>query len=378
MMYKTIKIFYLLLCIPAVMFSQTKENIYKDGPYLFLNPNQSVRVISAEGFSSHTPPWKLLDTVYANMSALGDIQVSDDKGHWVFPIKNSSLQGNRGEINGNKPLKKGEKIFAISDSHGNFKNFIAILQKGEVINEKLGWNYGKNRLVILGDTFDRGNDVLAILWLIYTLQEQAADSGGSVSYLLGNHDNMVLKGDVRYIKSKYKKLQDTLAMPYAQFFGEQSVLGKWLRDKKSIEIIGNTLFVHGGISPAFAQSGISVETANELIGKYLDAPKDVYQTGETTKDTLGMVKFLFGTEGPLWYRGLVSKDEKYNPITEQEVSSLLQQYKVSRIVVGHTTFEGVQLHHNGKVISVDSENEKLDIDHLAQGLEIVGNKIKIY
>lgn len=418
-----------------VVTAAERQKIYKDGPYLFLNPDNSVRVIVGEGFSSHKTPYKLLDTVYSNLAALGDFKVADDKGHWSFTVRNASWRSSSKEVAQlaaaqnkrdatrfettakpneslvqHSPLASGEKIFTISDSHGNFKNFIAILKKGGVLNGNLEWNYGKNKLVIIGDTFDRGNDVLAILWLIYTLEEQASAAGGSVTYLLGNHDNMVLKGDLRYIKSKYKKLQDTLKMPYQQFFSAQTLLGEWLRSKKSIEIIGNTLFVHGGISPAFAKSGISIEQANNIIGKYLDAPKSLYAEatiasgpagtpenasnvpgnaaiGSTafgandfhhSKDTLSMVQFLFGSYGPLWYRGLVSSKPEYNPITEPELAAILKQYGVARIVVGHTTFEGVQFHHNGKVISVDSKNEALDIDHLAQGLQISGNKTSIF
>lgn len=411
--------------VASIAVFERDQKTYKDGPYIFYNPDNSVRVIACDGFSSHKAQQKiLLDTIYANIAALGDFKVADDKGRWSFTIKNGFLKRSCELVKKNceavaedfavtqqngaavrrhsrsatqySLLTKGEKIFAISDAHGNFKNFITLLQKGEVINEKLEWNYGKNRLVILGDTFDRGNDVLAILWLIYTLEYQASAVGGSVNYLLGNHDNMVLKGDLRYIKSKYKKLQDTLTIPYQQFFSAQSHLGNWLRSKNSIQIVGNTLFVHGGISPAFAKSGISIEQANAIIGKYLDAPKSVYSgdtaTGATmvagsavsdannfyhSKDTLSMVRFLFGSDGPLWYRGLVSPKEEYHPITEPELSSILKQYGVSRIVVGHTTFEGVKFHHNGKVISVDSENEKRDIDHLAQGIEIDGDCIKI-
>ncbi|MEG0890324.1 MAG: metallophosphoesterase [Bacteroidales bacterium] len=385
-MYKKFKILYLLLLIiPTAVFAQSKEVIYKDGPYIFCTRGGSVRIVSSDGFSSHKSKAvhkKLLDTVYANIAALGTINVADDKGIWNFKISNSALINGSavGNVKANGGIKKslmqGEKIFVISDAHGNFKNFIAILKKGGVINEKLEWSYGKNRLMILGDTFDRGNDVVTIFWLIYNLEQQASAIGGEVSYLLGNHDNMVLKGDLRYVKSKYEKLQDTLKIPYNQFFSSTSFLGKWLRGKNSIEIIGNTLFVHGGISPAFAKSGISIGEANMLIKKHLDSPKSVYENVEGSS-TLGKVNFLFGINGPLWYRGLVSGDKKYNPISEAELDNILKQYKISRIVVGHTTCSGVKTRYNGKVISVDSENEKQNIDHLAEGIEISDNKVKI-
>ena len=70
------------------------------------------------------------------------------------------------------------KTFAVSDLHGRFDLFAAILKTGEVINDKYEWIYGSNHLVIDGDIFDRGADVLPILWLIYKLEFEAKAVGG--------------------------------------------------------------------------------------------------------------------------------------------------------------------------------------------------------
>ncbi len=370
------RILYLLLLlqVPATLFPQS--GIYSDGPYIFYTP-EGVRVTGFRDSPGGHNARRLIDTLYLRIADMGDIKVGDDKGHWVFTVPSAYLNefpacNDEGAPVSVEPARnvvpRGGKIFVISDSHGNFKNFISILKTAGVINDKLEWSYGKNRLVILGDTFDRGNDVLAIFWLIYSLEKQASGAGGALTYILGNHDNMVLKGDLRYIKEKYKTLQDTLDIPYDRFFSSGTHLGRWLRSKNSIEIIGNTLFVHGGISPLFAQSGISVNRANELIRENLDTRKKDY--GDT-------VKFLMGSDGPLWYRGLVSDEEKYNPIGSKDLKAVIKKYKISRIVVGHTTFDGVKFHHGGKVISVDSKNEKLKISHLYQGVEIDGSKIKV-
>lgn len=361
----------LLLLLPATLFSQA--GIYNDGPYIFFS-DKGVRVVGSYRHGAGDSTRTLIDTVYTGIAAMGDIRISDDKGRRVFSLPNRFLQETIGEEGWDAGIRKqceevkGDKIFVISDSHGSFKNFISILQAAGVIGKELAWNYGNNRLVIIGDTFDRGNDVLALFWLIYSLERQAAQAGGCVTYLLGNHDNMVLKGDLRYVKKKYRRLQDTLHMPYDRFFSPETYLGRWLRSKNTIRIIGNTLFVHGGISDAFARSGISPDEANAFIQQHLDVPKKEYDE---------KAAFLLGSDGPLWYRGLVRKDEKYNPVKEEDLDRILKQYHVSRIVVGHTTFEGVQFHHDGKVISVDSENEELDIDHLYQGIEIEGDKIKV-
>ena len=56
---------------------------------------------------------------------------------------------------------------------------------------------------MLGDVFDRGPNHLEILWLLYQLEAEAARAGGGVHLVLGNHEAMVLNGDLRYLNAKY-------------------------------------------------------------------------------------------------------------------------------------------------------------------------------
>ena len=94
-----------------------------------------------------------------------------------------------------RPIKKQPahhlepaKIFVVSDPHGDFDSFVAILKAGKVINDQYEWIWGKNHLVMLGDAFDRGVDVLPILWLCYKLDAEAPTHGGLFHFLIGNHD----------------------------------------------------------------------------------------------------------------------------------------------------------------------------------------------
>jgi len=59
-----------------------------------------------------------------------------------------------------------EKILVISDIEGDFSYIRDILQCQGVINKQCSWTYGKGHLVIIGDVFDRGNDVTECLWFI--------------------------------------------------------------------------------------------------------------------------------------------------------------------------------------------------------------------
>ena len=49
------------------------------------------------------------------------------------------------------------------------------------------------------------------------LEKEAEDAGGKVTFLIGNHETMVLGNDLRYTKKKYTQLADTLGMSYRSF-----------------------------------------------------------------------------------------------------------------------------------------------------------------
>jgi len=50
-------------------------------------------------------------------------------------------------------------------------------------------------LVLVGDCVDRGQEVTQVLWLIYKLEIAAKNKGGSVHFVLGNHEIMNFQGN---------------------------------------------------------------------------------------------------------------------------------------------------------------------------------------
>ena len=81
-----------------------------------------------------------------------------------------------------------KNIVAIADIHGDFKNFIAILNGIGLVDDNLDWTGGQTHLVQLGDVMDRGDHARDALDLLKKLEKQAEDSGGMVHVLLGNHE----------------------------------------------------------------------------------------------------------------------------------------------------------------------------------------------
>ena len=146
-------------------------------------------------------------------------------------------------------------LFVVADSHGQYEHFAQLLQNNGVIDQSLRWSFRKGHVAILGDVFDRGPNQTEILWLIYKLEEEAAKAGGGVHFVLGNHEFMVLSGDLRYLHPKYSKVAAALQAPsYTALWSEQTLLGQWLRTQASVIKLGDYLCLHGGISPAVTRS----------------------------------------------------------------------------------------------------------------------------
>ena len=91
------------------------------------------------------------------------------------------------------------------DVEGNFSALRKLLQANKIITEDFNWQFGKGHLVLIGDFFDRGEQVTELLWFIYSLEEKAKDAGGYVHFILGNHEIMNLSADLRYVNKIFRK-----------------------------------------------------------------------------------------------------------------------------------------------------------------------------
>ena len=245
---------------------------------------------------------------------------------------------------------ESEKILIISDVEGDFIYIRDILKSNGIIDDNFNWIFGTGRLVVLGDTFDRGNLVTECLWLIYKLEKQAAVAGGQVHFIIGNHEAMALSGDDRYINKKYRKISSELKKEYMDFFNPSTVLGSWLRTKNSIEIIGKTLFVHGGVSPTLINSDLSTEDVNNIVRQRIDKETSRHANLTPTE------KLVMGHNGPLWYRAYVE-----NNIDSLDIQKILKHYDVDQIVVGHTMVKDVTSLYNDSVYAIDVNRKKRDI-----------------
>jgi len=239
--------------------------------------------------------------------------------------------------------KNVKKMLVISDIEGNFTAFRKLLQANGVIDENYNWTFNKDHLVLTGDFVDRGNMVMEVLWLIYSLEEKAKAAGGYVHFILGNHEIMNMSGDLRYVQTRYPEHAALMNTEYTQLFGPNTEIGRWLSTKNVVERVGNILFTHGGISSYLNIMQLPLKELNDMVRPYY---RDSVVT--TTDPKLDI---LFSDFGPFWYRGYYTGAPR---ATMGQVDSTLQLYGVRYIGTGHTVVaNNISSHFDGKVFDTD-------------------------
>ncbi len=239
------------------------------------------------------------------------------------------------------------KIAAFSDLHGQYDLGVELLKNNNIIDEQLNWDFGRGHLVIVGDVFDRGPKVNEILWLIFKLEQQAKSKGGRVHFLLGNHEYMVLHGDLRYIHEKYVLTEKLLDKEYQEFYDNNTVLGRWLRSKNTLVKINENIFVHGGVSKKFiTKNDYSLEKINAIMRSSIDRSKEEMKTTD-------FYKTYYGKKSLIWYRGYFNDDLK-----EEEIDQILDLMDIDHVVVGHCSNKKVVQLYNQKIFGVDSSIKK--------------------
>ncbi|NML22965.1 metallophosphoesterase [Pseudoflavitalea sp. G-6-1-2] len=251
------------------------------------------------------------------------------------------------------------QLFVVSDIEGNFAPLFKLLVAGGVISQKMEWLYGSGHVVILGDCFDRGEEVTECLWLIYGLEEKAKRHGGHVHYILGNHEIMNMNGDWRYVHPRYAVGTVSLTDPPAALYYANDELWRWLQSKNVIERIGNYLFVHGGVSRELLDLRLSLSEINALARPYYSHKFPEFLSDNT-------LHTLFSADiSPFWYRGY------YNGVADKSlVKNTLKFYNSKHIITGHTMLETITFFFDGKVINVNTDHA----NNFSEGLMVMKNK----
>ncbi len=299
--------------------------VIEDGPYVFKEQSG----LAAVGFCNDTLyHQKLTGTLPLKLTHCRDDMILDRVNFTEQEVL---------EFNGDF------QVVATSDFHGQYDLMKTLLENNGVIDQQGHWQFKNGHFVITGDVFDRGDKVTEILWFLYRLEQEAEQAGGKLHLLLGNHEVMVLNGDLRYLHPKYVAVAHRLKHSFEHLYGKGTVLGDWLRTKPVLVKVNNMLFAHGGFHPSLAQEKRSLKDINQVF-------KHNLVKAELDQERSGWAQYLHKTNGPIWYRGYF----KDNGASSAEIDLLLSHFDIDHLVVGHTSQKQVETRYQGRVIAIDS------------------------
>ena len=301
-----------------------------------------------------------------------------------------------------------QRIVAVGDLHGDYAAWIDIARDAQLVDAANKWIGGQTVLVQTGDIVDRGPDSLKIIRHLQKLDGVAKRAGGRVIVLLGNHEAMQVTGDYRYVtpgeyaafadrQSKARRdlafdanaktiidfyhLRDPSMSPkairaewitnnplgkveYVAAWSPAGELGRWAASLPAAVKVGDSLFVHGGISAKYTL--VPLVEINRRARVALLA-------GDASDEAISNDQM-----GPLWYRGLVTRAGEAaagRPTIESELDGALRGQGVKRLVIGHTPqIKGIAILRGGKLILIDTGISRYYGGKLGW-LEIIGDRL---
>ncbi|EGN91917.1 hypothetical protein SERLA73DRAFT_191838 [Serpula lacrymans var. lacrymans S7.3] len=315
-------------------------------------------------------------------------QNTDELSTHQSPEKVVDVESN-GHADARAPYSR--HIIAVGDIHGDFDNAQKVLQMAGVVDENNEWSGKVDVFVQTGDVIDRGDDTIDLFRWFDELREQAEAVGGIMLTHLGNHEIMNAIGDWRYVYPA--EIESFGGVAARQKVLSSGWLGKaWATNytvasrlplhpslgppntdyppsNTSPHQKANTgplshaafAFVHGGLAPTYPDLVPFPSAINNLGSSLLHKlrkrapqppphPPNAYP-GLPAGSTREEVR-LYGSDGPLWYRGWAESEEA--KICSQ-IDEVLQKTGTRRMIMGHTpNFEHVVSRCEGKAIIIDT------------------------
>ncbi len=254
------------------------------------------------------------DTAVTPVKADATPKVSGETKTWKFPA--------------------ADRVVAIGDVHGDFKATRDALRIGGLIDGDDKWIGGKTVLVQTGDMLDRGDDEQRIVDFLTGLKAQAAEVGGTVHLLQGNHELMNVAGDFRYVTPcgfadfedvpglnlqdpKLSRLPRNQRARAAAWLPGGVYATKVAKNPVAV-VVGDTVFAHGGVLPKYAAD---LERINREV--------TAWALGQATVGR----RHVASVDGPLWSRHFSDEPDASDC---KLLAASLSTLGAKRMVVGHT------------------------------------------
>jgi hypothetical protein len=267
------------------------------------------------------------------------------------------------------------RLIAIGDVHGDLDSFRSALRVAGAIDAADHWSGGALWIVQVGDLLDRGEQEDEVLALVSRLEREALAAGGRFIALCGNHELMNVQGDFRYVTpdgfddfaSYAQEAPPALRraeiparmLGRAAAFAPGGPIARELAARNTIVVVGDTVFVHGGLDPSLLARGI------DAINRGMRA----FLLGEAP-----LPSALAGENSPVWHRDFALSDDAETCAT---LADALSRVGASRMVIGHTVQRdgigsacdgrvwrvdvGLARHYGGPIEVLEIEGERVDV-----------------
>lgn len=228
------------------------------------------------------------------------------------------------------------QVIVIGDVHGQYEPFVLLLRHAGLVDGNLNWTGGRNRLVQMGDIFDRGPKPRQVDDLLDKIQKQANEGQGEVIRLVGNHElellmsNFLISG---FAKEEAKLVRDKLKRQVLDF------------EIRAAYAYRGFLFTHAGVT-------------NKLMRIFK------MQLDELNENNVAILTNMIFREAikheffrhPIFNISIHrSGTDKFGGIFWEDLDDLLASFPRSplRQVVGHTQVGEIVLDNGRNIIPVD-------------------------
>lgn len=209
------------------------------------------------------------------------------------------------------------RIVVVGDVHGDLPQLMAVLQMCDVIDRAGRWIGNSTTTVVqVGDLLDRGPHDKEVMDFFINFKADAMRNGGKVVNLIGNHELMNLASEFHYV---HPESNEAFGGRHKRrhAFDLDGLYGQLLTNFPVVHVESRTLFVHAGLLPAYAKLGVEALNAKAY---------QALSTGDFRNK-------LFGTDGPIWTRLMITDATNGRC---GDVAETLRLLDVDRMVVGHT------------------------------------------
>lgn len=307
-------------------------------------------------------------------------------------------------------LPSPSRLVAIGDLHGDLPKSLTALRLAGLLPSanspgssasSTSWSAGPTLAVQLGDILDRGGDELRLLYFLRRLSISAAAQGGALLPILGNHEVMNVSGDFRFVTPQglqefsgwagwyraglaIKRRCGGLEQPKNPFLGvpkafpgikrefwdgirsrlaalrpDGPIARRFLADLPTVLVVGDSVFVHGGLLEANVEYGL--ERINAEVSDWIRGERG---------DNARAPEYVCGRDAVVWLRRF---SEGFNCDCQRLQGVLGMIPGAKRMVMGHTIqSEGINAVCGAQAVRVDVGLSRGCGNGLPEVLEING------